>query len=59
MPRENYCLVLWLEEPRAADVVLKTAVLHDPEKHYIEPGQERMVLWGQDSFKARLICTGE
>ena len=57
--REKYVKVLWLEEPRSADTVLKTAVVPDPRFLLILPGQQRQVMWGNVAFPARIIQTGK
>lgn len=56
---EKYALVFWLEEPRSADVVLKTAVVPDQRFPLILPMQERKVMWGDKAYDARILRTGE
>lgn len=56
--RENYALVLWLETPRSADVVLKTCVLPDPAFPILLPGQTRRVMWGDIAYPALIVQTG-
>lgn len=59
MSRENYALVLWIEEPRSADCVLKTDVAPDPNYPFIVAGQLRRVMWGAMAYPARIIATGK
>lgn len=56
---ENYVKVFWLEEPRSADTVLKTAVVPCPGMPILIPGQTRQVMWGRECHPARIILTGK
>lgn len=57
--RENYALAFWLEEPRSANVVLKTDVVPDNAFPFILPGQVRKVTWGNKAYPARILMTGK
>lgn len=57
--REKYALVLWLEDPRSADVVLKSEIVPEEKFPILLPKQERKAVWNGKPYPALIVATGE